>query len=181
MRLFVKDKKGADKVLSVYWFVILILISGGVFAMAYSFYGNPYDVREIESGILTEKVSDCLSSRGILNSNLVSGSSFSEDFRTNFLNECGFNFDSPGEWNNIQYFVYVEFYNLTEMVNPIYNFSSGDINLIGDCEIKTQKGKDYERIVKCDEKRFYSLDDSNKQYLIKVLSGVRKSEKNVKL
>ena len=72
MKLF--NKKGAGKILSPYWFVILVLIAGGVFAMVYAFYGAPYDVRWIESRILMNKVADCVSYEGKINSLLISSS-----------------------------------------------------------------------------------------------------------
>ena len=37
-----------EKYLSVYWFVILAIVAGGIIAMVFVFYGKPYDIREIE-------------------------------------------------------------------------------------------------------------------------------------
>ena len=31
------NKKGTDKILSIYWFVVLTLVAGGIFAMVYVF------------------------------------------------------------------------------------------------------------------------------------------------
>jgi len=59
-----KNKRGAEKVLSVYWFVILLLVAGGVFAMVYNFYHHPYDVREIEANLMINTVADCVSTGG---------------------------------------------------------------------------------------------------------------------
>jgi len=54
------DKKGTDKILSVYWFAILLIVAVGVVMMVANFYGHPYDVRNVEANILANKVIDCL-------------------------------------------------------------------------------------------------------------------------
>ncbi len=63
--MILKNKKGAEKILAVYWFAILILVSAGVFSMVFSFQA-PYDVRELEASVLTGQVADCVSEQGIL-------------------------------------------------------------------------------------------------------------------
>lgn len=177
----IKNKKGADKILSIYWFVVLTLIAGGVFAMAYSFYGNPYDVRDIESQILADKVADCLSYGGRLNTLFVNNGFLVENSQENFLKECNINLNSESEWDEFQYFTSVKFYNLSEDSIVLFRIDEGNINFIADCDITNKKGKDYEKLVKCTEKRIYAVDNYNHQFLIKILTGVRKSEKNVKI
>ena len=172
--VFLYNKKGADKILSVYWFAILVLVAGGIVAMVTTFYGYPYDVREVETNLLTDKVANCISSQGVLNSDLISERKFKEDFEENFLETCKINFDSENEEG--QYFVEISFYNLTNLDEPLFEFSEGNSNYKEDCEIEEV----YERFAKCVEKRFYSVDELNNQYLIKVLSIVAKIDKNVK-
>ena len=65
------NKKGSDKVLGVYWFAILIIISVGIFAIVYSFQ-VPYDIRSVETIILSENVAECISPLGILDSEIFS-------------------------------------------------------------------------------------------------------------
>ena len=67
--MILKNKKGAEKILAVYWFAILVLVSAGVFSMVFSFQA-PYDVRELEASVLTGQVADCLSNQGILDSRI---------------------------------------------------------------------------------------------------------------
>lgn len=63
-----KNKRGTDKMLSIYWFVILTIVAGGIFAMVYIFYGSPYDVRGVESEIFAERIADCISRQGVIDS-----------------------------------------------------------------------------------------------------------------
>jgi len=54
------NRRGTDKILSVYWFAILLIVAVGVVMMVVTFYGHPYDVRNVEANILANKVVDCL-------------------------------------------------------------------------------------------------------------------------
>lgn len=68
--MFPKNRKGAEKILAVYWFAILFLVSAGVFSMVFSFQ-IPYDVRELEASVLTGKVASCLAPQGVINSEIL--------------------------------------------------------------------------------------------------------------
>jgi hypothetical protein len=80
MKILLKNKKGAEKILAIYWFAILVLVSAGIFSIVYSFQ-NPYDVRGLEASILTGKVASCLAPQGILDSKILEniGSSSIDD------------------------------------------------------------------------------------------------------
>ena len=165
--------------LSIYWFAILILVAGAVFAMVYTFYHHPYDVREIEANIMINKVADCLSERGELNSKLINDEGvFNEEFKNNFLAECSLTFEVEEKWEEeLQYYLEIDFYKSEDMDSSVFNIAEGNKNLIKSYEI--QKEKEYKREARYVEGDFFSLDKSN-LYLIKILSIVRKAEKNVK-
>jgi len=179
------NKRGTDKLLSIYWFVMLTLIAGGVFAMVYVFYGPPYDVREIESEILAERIADCISKQGTIDSDFFIDKKFNPAISESFTERCNFNFDvekgyGNGDTEQIQYFYEVEFYAIKDLVNPSFSLNDGNSNWKGDCFIKKENKKEYARLAKCKEKRFYALGEDGDQYLIKILSVIGKSEKNVK-
>jgi hypothetical protein len=167
----IKSKKGADKIMSLYWFAILLIVAGGVFAMVSVFYGYPYDVREVEVGILAEKVGICISNSGILNEEI-----FNEPFQNNFLENCGLNFETNSEIS--EYFISIELFEISDLENSVFYYSIGNSNWLSDCKIK-DSGK-YERLAKCAEERFYSTGSEEKQYLIKINSIVGKINENVK-
>lgn len=163
------NKKG-DKIISVYWFAILILVAGGIFAMVYTFYHYPYDVREIEANIMINKVADCISTGGKINAYV-----FEEDF--NLLETCDitFNVENEYNWNELpQYYVNIKFYQ-DDSLN--LDIEEGNKNLISSCGVEEDVEK--EKLAKCVEREFYSLSEDN-LYLIKILSIVRKTEKNVR-
>jgi len=75
------NKKG-EKYLSIWWFGILILIGGFIVFGVLIFYTNYLDIRDIESQILANKISECY-----LNEDLTYDS-LEEDFFSNcYLNE----------------------------------------------------------------------------------------------
>lgn len=169
------NKRGTDKILSVYWFAILVIIAGAVVAMVSLFYGAPYDVREIEANIMINQISDCLSEEGKLSQELFSNNSFNEEF--SILDTCKITFETEKTFNNEeQYYLEINFYNLNNEENA-FKISQGNSNFKADCEIESEN---YERLVKCVSRDFYSLDSLSNVYKINILSVIRKTEKNVK-
>src|SRR3989344_8468038 len=60
-----KDKRG-EKLLSIWWFLSLVLVGGGIVLGVLLFYSAPVDVRVHEADILSERVLDCLNENGFL-------------------------------------------------------------------------------------------------------------------
>ncbi|VVB82096.1 Uncharacterised protein [uncultured archaeon] len=177
IKIFPENCRG-DKILSIYWFAIIIIVTGGVFAMVYVYYGTPYDVRDIESTLLTNHVADCVSYAGKINTNLISKGEISKDNQTFLDTDCNLIFSSE-EWKDSQYYSEVSFYKITDSNNAVLDIRKGNNNWRSYCTI--QKDSLQDRLVKCNQKSFYSVDDLGNQYIIKILSIVRKSEKNVKV
>ena len=119
------DRRGADKFLSIFWFLILFLVAGAIIYMAFLFYGSPFNIRETEGQILGDRIADCLTNKGYLNDVI-----FSPEFKNNFLATEDFS-----DWKNkAQYYAGVEIYNFDENVprltgDELLNLSVGDINL----------------------------------------------------
>ncbi len=113
-----RNKRG-DKILSVYWFLIIFIVSGAVIYMASLFYGAPYDVRMIESKALSDQIANCMTHAGFL-----SDSVFSPAFQKNFMKDCHLNFsveNSYGWTNRSEYYVEV----------GVYDYDNGTFNLLG--------------------------------------------------
>ena len=72
-----KNRRGAEKILAVYWFAVLIIISVGVFSIVFSFQ-SPYDVRGLEASVLAGQVADCISNQGVLKQEIVEKLKLSE-------------------------------------------------------------------------------------------------------
>lgn len=183
------NKKGGAKIISMYWFVILIIIAGGIFAMVYSFYHHPYDVRELEGEIMINHIADCLSTQGNLTSALFDEEGFSQNFSENFLENCHLNFEveevlqknfdvEEEIWGGEpQYYLQINFYKSENLENSLFEISKGNLNLVADWNI--QEEKEYKRTAKGVEDDFFSFNRED-MYLIKILTIVKKTEKNVK-
>jgi hypothetical protein len=173
------NKKAANEVLAIYWYLILIITAGGIYAMIYIFYSGAYDVRGVEADLLNTKIADCLSYQGQLRESVYSKSFLISN--TNFDEKCNLNFNTEdvSDWKiQEQYYTEVNFYEINDTENPVTSAEYGNINWKFYCDI--QKNGEYKKLVKCVEKRIYSTTADGNQFLIKILSVVRKTEKNVK-
>jgi hypothetical protein len=175
MSRFLLNKKG-EKLISVYWFVILTLVAGGIFMMVNNFYNSPYDAREVESNILADKVIDCFYSGGELNPLLVSfNGEFRVSFKDNFMNICSLTFETKEEWDPEPHYVKVTFYGDSRKVNTLFNFSSGNRNYEQDCFAQEK----HEELAQCSIKNFYAVSGEGKTYFVEVLAATGKTEENV--
>lgn len=167
------NKKG-EKLISVYWFAILVIVATGIVLMVNTYYGNSYDVREVESEILADKVANCIYFGGKVNSLLLTPQEvFREDFRDNFMERCSLNFDMEKPFTPVPYYVEVEF--LTFEGSTIFEIFSGNSNYKTDCNAKV---KDDTKLAKCTEKEFYMKTTSNRIFLVKIISVVAKTDEN---
>ena len=157
-----KNKKGSSKIMSVYWFAILVIVAGTIVYMVSIFYGSPYDVREIEANILINKVAGCLSENGKLKYELT------EELRNSFLEKCHLNFDTLDEKE--QYYLEVEFRNFSDDNLLDFVIIEGNINLKNNPNIGS--------IFKS-EKSFYVLNNENKELIVKILAIISKTKENV--
>ena len=165
------NKKGGDKIISVYCFVILFLVAAAVSYMVISFYGKPYDVRGLEANILTNRIADCVSENGYIKEETLT-----REFGNEFLEKCKLNFEAENihDWQSQeQYYAQVEVIGFNSNAK-ISEFSAGNVNLKNFCETK---GK---YMPLCLQRSFYSIDKNNTQYQVNILSIVKKVEKNVK-
>ena len=173
-----KNKKGLEKMVSVYWFVILILVAGAVVFMVSVFYGDPYDVREIEAGILANNVASCLSENGKLDSEITQKINNLEVIaEINLLEKCNLNFKTIDE--EIQYYLKVNFLDF-ENKNPFpLEIIEGNVNL----------KENPSSSLFSSEKSFYTLmeiedpendEEKKKQEIImKIFITINKETKNV--
>lgn len=61
----IKGKKG-EKLMSLFWIFMLIIVGGGVSVSTITVYGAEIDVRNIEAEILNDRILDCIVEDGFL-------------------------------------------------------------------------------------------------------------------
>lgn len=171
-----RNKKG-DKLISVYWFIVLVIIATGIVLMVNVFYKSPYDIRELEAEILAQKVADCVYFGGEIDKRLIAPTGvFREDFRDNFLKSCSLNFSLNNEFLRPQYYVEVNFTTNERKPKTVFSLSGGNKNWISDCPIEVDEKS---KLVVCSKKEFFVVDSSGKIYVVNVLSIVGKGDQNV--
>jgi hypothetical protein len=133
--------------------------------MTVLFYGKPYDIREMEADILTDKIAECFSKAGY----------FDEEINgENFLQKCTLNFDMgdiSGEGEGGMYYVEVSVFEFGEETSFL-EIEKGNVNLKLNC------GLEGENFPICLERSFYSIDKEpgEKRYKIKILSVIGNRE-----
>ena len=175
---FLKDRKADAKYLSVYWFVILVIVAAAIVFTVSAFYSQSYDVRKIESDILINNFIECFSNNGKLRI-------LPEELD---VNNCNLNFNDQN-YNEGQYFLDVRVYNLDdcdsstgECSNEIATIASkkGNVNYKSFCDLKEER----ERIIPvCSNKRFYSYyknEETERKIVIDVLAIVNKANQNAR-
>lgn len=119
------NKTGADKIISVYWFVILFIVAGAVVFMTASFYGTPKDVTNLEARVLSTKVADCLLDGVYFKSEILNDNSF----KTNFLKKCSLIFGDDKD-----YYTEINIHKFDSDLpenegKKVFDFSAGNVNL----------------------------------------------------
>jgi len=156
-----QDKRGSDKMISMYWFLILFLVAAAVVYMAAVFYGKPFDVREVEANLLVNKIADCFADENYFRTDLT---------QDNFMQKCHLNFNVEDEqtWKDDQLYVRVD-------IEPL-----GDIIEAGNKEVLDFCSAELTKNAYCIERKLYAIDIDNNPYYLSIKAGVRKTEKNVR-
>lgn len=166
------NKRGTDKVLAVYWFAILIIVTVAIVSGVSIFYGAQYDVRDVESIALANKIADCVSKGGKMNY-LMDEKEINSD---NFLSICRLNFANQEQ----DLYAEVDFYDFDSCsINDkkcsvsLLNVKTFTQSWIEQCNLDS-KGP------VCKERWFYTLSkDGQQEIIIRIFTGVNKAGENV--
>ena len=165
MGILFKRKQGGEKYLSIWWFLILAIIGVGIVAGVWVFSSADVDVRGIESGILVDRVVNCIVDTGSLNESFVSNEIFDScGLDEKMINESG------------DYYLEIKVYDLEGCdLNNVENCKVLKEKSFGYFDLKTQcgitSGKNSENFAKCGWKKVYVVDDG-KNALLYVFAGV---------
>jgi len=121
------NRRGTDKIISVYWFAILFIVAAAVVYMVVVFYGTPYDIRGAEASAMINQIADCITENNILKMSVNND---------NFLEECHINLGKEE-----MYYVEVEDLGIVK----------GNFNLNDFCD------KEGDKLPKCVERKLYLL------------------------
>ena len=151
------DKKA--KLLSLWWFFVLVIVTGAAIAGVLIVKGEPIDVRVLENEIIINKVANCL----ITDSRIVQQQLFPSD--SDLLN-CGFN-----KWvadKGSSYFLKIQL--LNSSYAEVRNQSYWNNAIEKDCEIFASV-KTAENYPICSNKKFSAINETGGNMAIKITAG----------
>jgi len=159
------NKKADERVLSVYWFVILVIIAVGVVSGVIHVFGANLDIREAEAGLLRDRIVDCLVHQGNLKSEVYNSLESAND--ESLLQICNIDInDKTAKYKDAeqQYAIKIDF---KEFGNQAFFVA---------CDPKK------ENVPKCIETTIYVLEEGEKIEggFLTIKTAVAKIEKNVK-
>ncbi len=67
------DKRGEERIFTVWWFIVIVLVAGVVVLATLGFFSKETDTKEYEAGILYERIMECLVQNGKLRADFNSG------------------------------------------------------------------------------------------------------------
>jgi len=156
------NKKGEERELSFYWIIIFTIVAVALVSGVLVFYSHPIDVRKAESGILANKVVNCVVHEGVIQEEVI------EDIRNNGIDEaCDLVLtDKTGLYDKEQYYIELNI--------------NGEIFKYGDEEYGPFCGheKSKENIPVCYEREFFVLNSDNSFVKMEVLGAVAKIKQN---
>ena len=159
-----RGKKGGEKIFSLWWFLVLVLVAGSVVIGVISFYSASYDVRRIEVDLLGEKILNCISDKGYLK-NEVLESNF------NLIEKCKLNkdlFDEGSDW-----YIKIKIGDRKELKEGAGTFEK-------DCEVSSGlKAKYFPKCINMEYRLLYASKETNEE--IDVFLRIGSNQKGDKL
>jgi len=163
---FFRYKKGGEKLLSVWWFLVLAIVGAGIVVGVLIFYSADVNIKEVESGILYEKLADCFVDNGFL----VEGIN-----NENIFEKCDLEKSLFEEGSNFYFRVII--YN--EKEEKLSEISFGREDFIEDCDAEKKiRAKHFPKCVGGKESVFY-YDDKIKKGAIEILAISNQNGKKI--
>lgn len=149
-------KKAETKLLAIWWFLVLIIITLGIVMGTSFFTANKLDVREAEAGILIEKVANCVIVNGMVNEKAINSI-----FDSCYLNEKIINQSSS-------YFIKIQILNSTDKIIRQYVF--GNNALEADCKVGAAMTS-AKKFPRCLEKSFFAVNSFGENVKLNLIAG----------
>lgn len=150
------DKKGVEKLISVWWFFVLFIIGLGIVFGVMIYYSAETVVKKIEAESLYQRIFDCLVNNGYLNQRI-----FENSF--NVFEGCGLNPDVFGK-GSLFYFK-VSVYNENSLINEKAYGASFE----KECQIVEKVAA--KRYPECSIRNQTVLDDKGKEIKLVILTA----------
>ena len=180
MNKLIKNKKGGERILFLYWFIMILMVGVAVVIGVSMFYSANFDVREIEAKLLGNKIIECLFDKGEVGEWFLS---IAKKLQENFPAKCELNLEdkTPVYEDKAQYYIGIKQYDYNSCNSG--NCGEGEKKIaIGDedvtvlCELQEKNGKK-RNLPQCSRTRVYALN-KGKKLVFEILTAVKKTEQN---
>lgn len=153
-----KSKIKKSNLLSIWWFLVLVIVAIGITIGVYIFYGHRLDVRFMEADILSNRIIGCISSNGLIDHDFEYGS-------FNIFEKCSLN-EKVLRSNN-DYFIRIS---LSQMDSGklVKEEKIGAASLEADCKVAaaTESAQKYPR---CSEKELVLYNALGERFKLLVI------------
>ena len=162
------SKQGGERLLSIWWFLVLIIVGAGIVVGVLIFFSAETDARQVESRILYGELASCLTSQGFLIEEVQASSSF------DVFERCGIKKEIFEASQDIWYFE-INFYDSDKNKKGVAK--TGVSSVKDACLMQLgegdTKGIEYEGGAKCTYRNesvlYYNYGDDGTEILIGVL------------
>ena len=144
------NKKAGERIISIWMFLVWIIVLAGIVGIIWMFYSAEVNVRGIEAEILSGRIVDCISENGYLVEN------FDDNF--DIFSECNINKDIIENKEN--YHISIGVYSLDD--KKLYEVIAGARGLGAWCGVGEGKN-----MPKCSDKNFFLLNGNNEKVNVK--------------
>ena len=144
------DKKG-EKLFSIWWFIIIIIIGLGIVAGVSLFYSSNLDIRSLEADALSSKVVKCISSSDGINPTIL-------ESNFDIFSECSLS-------QSVFKISVSDFFTGESVIGHSFGNNAFEKN----CDIKSKITA--VKYPECSSKSVYVIDKDNKKYLVNVLAA----------
>lgn len=170
------NKKGAEKILSVWWIFVLGIIAGFIIIGVLIYYRADINIKEFEADILAERIVRCLVDNGYLNQDFLE-----KEF--DIFEECNLKKEVFGKGNNFYFNVSVHDKDGNLLRKSAEDIIEGAVSFEKDCQISESpiKARHYPRCSEKNEMVLYYDNGEVKEAKLKVLAGSDQEIKKVNI
>jgi hypothetical protein len=158
----IKRKRGEEQILSLWWFVMLGIVGGGIVAGTFAFYSMDWDLRPVQAQAISGRIFECISENGFLKNEVFISNK--EELKKFFSEEC-FLRDSLD--------IYVELFFEGERENFVFGAPSMKESCLLDLEGKSQLGKYFPKCYSRSANLLYLVDGERKIISLRVIVGIK--------
>lgn len=164
----ISNKRGGEKVLSIWWFFVIAIIGAAIVGGVLIFYGQEINTKGAEAESLSSKITNCLIDNGKITDNY-----FTSGF--DIYSQCGLAKDLFGKGSNFFFRVRVLDENGKIISGNGAEIIGGDTSFEGDCAIIETGEVKAVHYPMCSRKvtgfDYVASDGSLKKYSIIVIAG----------